>query len=43
MRLMFKFSFPVEQFNPVIRDGSVGQKFSSILEDIKPEAVISPQ
>ena len=39
MRLLIEASLPVETGNAAIRDGSLGQKMQSILEDQKPEAV----
>ena len=38
MRFILKVSIPVEAGNAAIRDGSLGQKIQSILEDTKPEA-----
>ena len=39
MRMIVKFQYPVEPFNSMVRDGSVGQVLGRILEDLKPEAV----
>jgi hypothetical protein len=39
MRMLMHVTFPVQEFNQAVRDGSVGQKIARILEDIKPEAV----
>ena len=39
MRMLIDFNFPLEPFNTLVRDGSVGQKIQQILEEIKPEAV----
>lgn len=40
MHFMLKFSFPTTtETNSWIRDGSIGQKMESILENIQPEAV----
>jgi hypothetical protein len=39
MRVLLNVSFPHEQFNAAVRDGSVGQKLKRILDEIKPEAV----
>ena len=38
MRFILKVSIPVEAGNAAIRDGSLGQKIQSILEETKPEA-----
>jgi len=39
MRIMLTVSFPNEEFNAAVRDGSVGPKTKAILEELKPEAV----
>ena len=39
MRMMVDVNFPLEPFNSLVKDGTVGQKMQQILEDIKPEAV----
>ncbi len=39
MRMLVDFNFPLEPFNTLVRNGTVGQKIQQILEDIKPEAV----
>jgi hypothetical protein len=39
MRMMMHVSFPTEEFNVAVRDGTVSQKISRILDEIKPEAV----
>jgi hypothetical protein len=39
MQMLLKVKFPVDPFNAAVRDGSVGKKIQSILEDTKPEAV----
>jgi hypothetical protein len=39
MRMLVKVKFSKAEFNQAVRDGSVGQKVSRILEDLKPEAV----
>jgi hypothetical protein len=31
--------FPVEPFNTLVRNGTVGAKIQKVLEDVKPEAV----
>lgn len=38
MRILMKISFPHQQFNAAVKDGSVGTKISRILEQMKPEA-----
>lgn len=38
MRMLMYIDFPVEPFNTLIRDGTVGSKIRQVLEDIKPEA-----
>ncbi|MFB3092695.1 MAG: panthothenate synthetase, partial [Dehalococcoidia bacterium] len=37
--MLVDFNFPLEPFNTLVRNGTVGQKIQQILEDIKPEAV----
>lgn len=39
MRTLLTVTLPVEPFNAAVRDGTVGEKFSRILETTKPEAV----
>jgi hypothetical protein len=39
MRILMNVSFPVEQFNARLRDGSAGQCLARIVEEIKPEAI----
>jgi len=39
MRMMLTVSFPNEEFNAAVRDGSAGPKTKAILDDLKPEAV----
>ena len=39
MRFILEVSIPVEAGNAAIRDGSLGKKIQSILEDTKPEAI----
>jgi hypothetical protein len=39
MRMLVDLNFPLEPFNSLVRNGTVGQKIQQILEDIKPEAV----
>ena len=39
MRMLVDVNFPLEPFNTLVRNGTVGQKIQQILEDIKPEAV----
>jgi hypothetical protein len=38
MRMLMQVQFPIEPFNTAVRDGTVGQKISRILEAVKPEA-----
>ncbi|MGB3049632.1 MAG: DUF3303 family protein [Polyangiales bacterium] len=38
MRYVVKLTLPVEKFNQAVRDGTVGEKIQSILEDSNPEA-----
>ena len=38
MRVMTKFTFPVEAGNAAIRTGKVEKVFQQIIEDLKPEA-----
>jgi Domain of unknown function (DUF3303) len=37
MRFIMQVSFPPEQFNKAVLDGTVEQKMSRILEELKPE------
>jgi hypothetical protein len=39
MRMMFKISLPVETFNQLALEGTVGQKIGMILEETKPESI----
>ena len=38
MRIMVKFSIPVEAGNDAIRSGKLGRVFEQLQEDLKPEA-----
>jgi hypothetical protein len=38
MRMMLKFTLPVEKSNAAINDGSLGRTMESILSNLKPEA-----
>jgi len=38
MRLLLSVEFPIEPFNTLVREGSIGHTLSAILEEIKPEA-----
>jgi hypothetical protein len=38
MRMLMHVKFPIEPFNTLVRDGSIGQKIQKILEATKPEA-----
>ncbi|MDR3553449.1 MAG: hypothetical protein P4L55_01715 [Syntrophobacteraceae bacterium] len=37
--MLLTVKFPHEHFNKAVKDGTIGPKIRSILEDIKPEAV----
>jgi len=39
MRMMLLVTFPTEKFNELCRQGQVGPKIASIIEDTKPEAI----
>ena len=39
MRMIMHVDFPVEPFNTLVRNGTVGAKIQQALEDIKPEVV----
>ena len=39
MRMLIHVKFPHEGFSKYVKDGSIGKKMKSILDDIKPEAV----
>ena len=39
MRMLVDVNFPIEPFNTLVRNGTVGQKIQQILADLKPEAV----
>jgi len=36
--MIIDVNFPIEPFNTLVRNGTVGQKIQQILEDLKPEA-----
>ena len=38
MRMMMLMQFPIEPFNTLVRNGTVGPTMKKILDDIKPEA-----
>jgi len=38
MRLMLKFTIPVERGNAAAKDGSLGQAIDALIEQVKPEA-----
>ncbi len=38
MRMIVDVNFPLEPFNTLVRNGTVGQKIQQLLADIKPEA-----
>ncbi len=37
MRMIMSFQFPIEPFNTLVKNGTIGAKMRQILEDIKPE------
>lgn len=37
--MIIDFNLPLEPFNSLVKNGTVGQKLQQILEDVKPEAV----
>ena len=39
MRMLMHVKIPHDSFNAAVRDGSVGKKMKTILDDLKPEAV----
>ena len=39
MRMLLDITFPHEEFNAAVRDGTVGEKIGRILESISPESV----
>jgi len=38
MRMMLKFTLPIDKGNAIINDGSIGAIVESILSTLKPEA-----
>jgi hypothetical protein len=38
MRMMMLMQFPIEPFNTLVRNGTMGTAMKKILDDIKPEA-----
>ncbi len=38
MRMLLRVTFPHEQFNAAVKDGSIAAKMGRILDEIKPEA-----
>lgn len=38
MRMMMTATLPIEPFNSLVRDGTIGSKIGSILEELAPEA-----
>ena len=38
MRMMLRWTVPVERGNETIKDGSLAQTIESLLEELKPEA-----
>ena len=41
MRLMLRFSIPVEKGNEAAADGSMSKAIQNLVEDVQPEAVFS--
>jgi hypothetical protein len=39
MRMLMLVDFPVEPFNTLVKNGTVGAKIQQVLEDVKPEAI----
>ncbi|GMR24203.1 MAG: hypothetical protein BMS9Abin37_2721 [Acidobacteriota bacterium] len=39
MRMMVDFEYPVEPFNTMVKNGTVGSTLKRVIETIKPEAV----
>jgi hypothetical protein len=39
MRMLMNVTLPTEEFNEAVRNGTVGEKISRILNEIKPESV----
>lgn len=39
MRMLMNITFPHEEFNAAVKNGTAGRKLRMILEDIRPEAV----
>jgi len=39
MRMLMNITFPHEEFNVAVKNGTAGRKLRMILEDIRPEAV----
>ncbi len=39
MRMLLNLKLPLEPFNTMVREGTIGPTIEGILEDIKPEAV----
>src|SRR5215217_4922573 len=38
MRTMVKFTIPTQEANPLVQDGSIGQKMETMLGKLQPEA-----
>lgn len=38
MRTMVKFTIPTQESNPLVEDGSIGQKMETLLGKLQPEA-----
>lgn len=39
MKILFRITFPVQRFNELARNGTVGQKLAAIVEATKPESI----
>ena len=38
MRVMVKFTFPTQETNPLVQDGSIGQTMQTMIANVQPEA-----
>jgi hypothetical protein len=39
MRMLADIEFPLEPFNTMVRDGTIGDKIQSIVSELQPEAI----